>query len=92
MQRGENLQDTGIGREPGFGFGLGIPVIYTCHKDWLESQKDKDGNLIREGVHFDLNHRNILLWTDNKEDPEYDKYKLEVFKENLTARINAIIV
>ena len=82
----------GVYFEAGFGFGLGIPVIYTCHKDWLESQKDKDGNLIREGVHFDLNHRNILLWTDNKEDPEYDKYKLEVFKENLTARINAIIV
>lgn len=82
----------GVYFEAGFAFGLGIPVIYTCHKDWLNNKLDDNGNLIREGVHFDLNHRNILFWTDNKEDPDYDKFNLDKFKENLTARINAIIV
>lgn len=82
----------GVYFEAGFAFGLGIPVIYTCNMDWLNSKFDEDGNLLREGVHFDLNHRNILFWTDNQEDPDYDKYNFEQFKKNLTARINAIIV
>jgi nucleoside 2-deoxyribosyltransferase len=82
----------GVYFEAGFGFGLGIPVIYTCHKDWLTSKSDENGNLVREGVHFDLNHRNILFWTDNTEDPEYARYNLEKFKDNLIARINAVVV
>lgn len=66
----------GVYFEAGFGFGLDIPVIYTCNKDWLEKTPE------HEGVHFDVNHRNILIWTNEN---------LAEFKKNLTARINAVI-
>lgn len=69
----------GVYWEAGFGEGLGLPVIYTCNKIW----KDGDSEKNIEHVHFDLEHRNMILW-------EYDK--LEEFKEKLTNRINAIIV
>lgn len=70
----------GVYFEAGFGFGLGMPVIYTCHKDWLND------------VHFDVSHRNMLLWTDKQNDPDYEKLNLEAFKNNLIARINAVVV
>ncbi|MCD7878891.1 MAG: nucleoside 2-deoxyribosyltransferase [Candidatus Gastranaerophilales bacterium] len=69
----------GVYFEAGFAYGLGIPVIYTCHEKWLKSNAE----LGIEGVHFDLNHRNIILWNDNN---------LESFKNNLINRINATIV
>lgn len=80
----------GVYFEAGFGFGLGLPVIYTCRKDCLERKVDDKGN-VQEGVHFDINHRNMLLWTNDINDSEYDKYNLEKFKKNLTNRINAIV-
>ena len=49
----------GVYFEAGFGFGLGLPVIYTCRKDQLDD------------VHFDLKHRNMIFW----EDEELDKFK-----------------
>lgn len=68
----------GVYFEAGFAYGLGLPVIYTCHKEWLKSNPD----LGIEGVHFDLAHRNIILWDEND---------LEEFKLKLQNRINAII-
>lgn len=69
----------GVYFEAGFVYGMGISVIYTCHEKWLES----DENLDIEGVHFDLNYRNIILWNEDN---------LEDFKKKLTDRINAIIM
>ena len=69
----------GVYFEAGFAHGLGIPVIYTCHKKWLHTNSDKG----IEGVHFDINHRNIILWDDEN---------LDDFKTRLSNRINAIIV
>ena len=69
----------GVYWEAGFAEGLGIPVIYTCHKQWLESNKA----LNIEGVHFDLNHRSMILWEEDN---------LDEFKQKLINRISAIIV
>ena len=41
----------GVYYEAGFAAGLGIPVIYTCHKDDFDD------------VHFDTNHINYILWS-----------------------------
>jgi len=89
----------GVYFEAGFSYGLGIDVIYTCRKDWTkeeylhdESGKeikylfDKKGSKIgikKEGVHFDLAHRNRIEW----EMKALDKFKIE-----LTNRIKAVII
>ena len=73
----------GVYFEAGFAYGLGLPVIYTCRKDWCESLKDENGKIIREGVHFDLNHQNRIEWEQND---------LEGFQRRLTNRIKAIIL
>lgn len=89
----------GVYFEAGFALGLGIPVIFTCHKNWFNgfvkpkcNNCENEAEKKQERVHFDLAHRNFLLWTDNENDEEYNKYNLDEFKKNLTARINAIIV
>lgn len=69
----------GVYYEAGFAEGLGLPVIYTCQKQWLEGVPDKN----IEKVHFDINHKNIIIWEDDK---------LEDFKTRLINRINAVIV
>lgn len=66
-----------------FAYGLGIPVIYTCNRNWLNTLKDNNDNIIREGVHFDLSHRNMILW-------DYDN--LDEFKNALRKRIEAVII
>lgn len=73
----------GVYFEAGFAYGLGIPVIYTCNKNWLNAAKDSVGKIIREGVHFDLSHRNMILW-------DYDN--LDEFKNALRKRIEAVII
>jgi hypothetical protein len=89
----------GVYFEAGFAYGLGIEVIYTCRKDWTKDELlfDKDGSPVellrdkdkreieikKEGVHFDLAHRNRIEW-------EIDK--LENFKISLMNRIKAIII
>ena len=89
----------GVYFEAGFAYGLGMPVIYTCRKDWcdLDQLRDGDGNVIKtlkdshdrdirvmkKGVHFDLAHRNRIEW-------EIDK--LNEFKVKLENRIKAVIV
>lgn len=45
----------GVYYEAGFAHGLGLPVIFTCHKDMMGK------------VHFDTNHFNHILW-ENPED------------------------
>lgn len=69
----------GVYYEAGFAEGLGLPVIYTCHEKWLEGVPNKN----IEKVHFDINHKNIIIWEENH---------LEDFKTRLSNRINAVIV
>lgn len=72
----------GVYYEAGYADGLGIPVILTCHEKWFNDQKDKDGNIIINGVHFDLKQKNILFWTEET---------LEHFQRNLVARIGEVV-
>lgn len=88
----------GVYFEAGFAYGLGLDVIYTCRDDWAKDEyfKDNSGKEIRslldgngnkieikkEGVHFDLAHRNRIEWSPAK---------LEEFAEKLTNRIKALI-
>ena len=80
----------GVYFEAGFAYGLGLEVIYTCREDWIRKQTkkivDSEGNkheILQEGIHFDLEHRNRIEW---------EKDKLPEFKEKLTNRIKAVII
>ena len=89
----------GVYFEAGFAYGLGLDVIYTCRKDWTTAEKlvdenkktvaflyDGSGNKIgvgKEGVHFDLSHRNRIEW-----EPGH----LDDFRKKLENRIKAVIV
>ncbi|OGL44962.1 MAG: hypothetical protein A2149_07010, partial [Candidatus Schekmanbacteria bacterium RBG_16_38_11] len=88
----------GVYFEAGFAYGLGLDIIYTCRQDWvkhefLKNDKgheikqlfDSNGKIIdvrKEGVHFDIEHRNRIDW---------EKDKLDEFKEKLEKRIKAVI-
>lgn len=48
----------GVYYEAGFARGLGLPVLYTCSKEYFE---DKD-----KGVHFNVNHYSFLQWENDK--------------------------
>ena len=71
----------GVYFEAGYAKGLGKPVIYTCKKCWFYGEKDADGRIIKEKVHFDLNHQNIIVWDD-----------IEDLKEKIINRIKATII
>jgi nucleoside 2-deoxyribosyltransferase len=53
--------------EAGFAKGLGKQVIFTCRKDWFYGEFDKDNKVIKEKVHFDINHQNIIVWETEEE-------------------------
>ena len=88
----------GVYFEAGFAYGLGLDIIYTCRKDWIKHEFlkndkgneikqlfDSNGNRIdvrKEGVHFDIEHRNRIDW---------EKDKLDEFKGKLEKRIKARI-
>ncbi len=38
--------------EGGYAMGMGLPVIWTCHKDHIKT------------AHFDTNHLNHIVWDD----------------------------
>lgn len=42
----------GVYFEAGYAMGMGLPVIWTCHKDDMK------------GAHFDTNHMNHIVWDD----------------------------
>ena len=76
-----------------------MKVIYTCRKDWVKEARLYDENkkpvetlfdeserpieIKKEGVHFDLAHRNRIEW---------DMADLDDFREKLTNRIKATII
>lgn len=70
----------GVYYEAGFARGLGKPVILTCRKDWFDGEI-KDGNIIKEKIHFDINHLNIIVWETAEE-----------LERRLKARIAATII
>ncbi len=88
----------GVYFEAGFAYGLGLEVIYTCNKNWTKDEilMDDSGHKIdtlydsvkreiavkKEGVHFDLAHRNRIEW---------DVDHLEDFRIKLNNRIRANI-
>ena len=89
----------GVYFEAGFARGLGLDVIYTCRKDWLETDllRNKEGDQIevlydaggkeiqikKEGIHFNIEHINRIEWEEDK---------LEDFKQRLLTRIKANIL
>ena len=61
--------------EAGYAEGLGIPVLYICRKDVLNSKSKK------KKPHFDVNHQEIFTWEkDNAE-------SIIKFKQQLEAKI-----
>ena len=89
----------GVYWEAGFAYGLGLEVIFTCRKDWIKATplKDQEGKVIKklldnngnkieikkDGIHFDLEHRNRIDW---------EKTDLKGFEDKLTKRIKAVII
>jgi len=87
----------GVYFEAGFAYGLGLDVIYTCRKDWSKEEilSDAAGNEVKvlfdsnrnevlvkkEGIHFDLAHRNRIEWEPGK---------LSEFKIKLEKRIKSL--
>lgn len=55
----------GVYFEAGFALGLGLPVIWTCKKNYLKK------------VHFDVNHNNIIVWKSGEELYEKLKYRIQ---------------
>lgn len=71
----------GVYYEAGFARGLGKPVILTCREDWFKGEIDHDGKVVKEKIHFDINHLNVIVWnTDNE------------LKDRLISRITATIL
>lgn len=54
----------GVYYEAGFAKGLGKPVIFTCRKDWFDGELSPDKKPVKERIHFDINHQNIIVWND----------------------------
>lgn len=71
----------GVYYEAGFARGLGKPVILTCRKDWFDGETDCNGKVIKEKIHFDINHLNVIVWST-----------LDELKERLISRIKATIL
>ena len=71
----------GVYYEAGFARGLGIPVIFTCRKDWFDGEISADGITIKERIHFDINHQNIIVWEEACE-----------LKKRIVNRIHATIL
>ena len=55
----------GVYFEAGFAMGLGIPVIWTCHKDHIDE------------VHFDTRQYNHIVWESPEELNEKLTYRIE---------------
>ncbi|MPM78998.1 hypothetical protein SDC9_126013 [bioreactor metagenome] len=70
----------GVYFEAGFAKGLGKQVIFTCRKDWFDGEID-GAVIVKERVHFDVNHQNIIVWETQDE-----------LKKKLSARIRATIL
>lgn len=70
----------GVYFEAGFAKGLGKQVIFTCRQDWFDGEM-AGIVVVKEKVHFDVNHQNIIVWKTEEE-----------LKIKLSARIRATIL
>ena len=63
----------GVYFEAGFASGLGLPVIYTCRKDWAKNQKlaDKNGIVIEELKDEIMNSEPLDIPKISKQNLEY---------------------
>jgi len=78
----------GVYFEAGFAQGIGIPVIWSCRKDWFDTQIENKINALVDGtekdviinekrrVHFDINHYNFIVW--GTPDEYYKKLKVRI--------------
>ena len=57
--------------EAGYAQRAGKPVIYTCRADHLERRHNSEFDNLR--VHFDLEHKNIIPWSEDSEPQFCDK-------------------
>lgn len=71
----------GVYYEAGYARGLGKPVIITCRKDWFDGEINREGQVVKEKIHFDINHLNVIVWST-----------VEELKERLISRIKASIL
>jgi len=53
----------GVYYEAGYARGKGIEVIETCNEAWRKQEIEAG----RKPLHFDVEHRNIILWTTEEE-------------------------
>ncbi|MFZ3173018.1 MAG: hypothetical protein WA118_13695 [Carboxydocellales bacterium] len=72
-------QRGGVYFEAGFAYGLGMPVIWTCHEDWFNTEVDMEVDALVDGIqkkvlikqlrfaHFDVNHYNFIVWKDGED-------------------------
>ena len=78
-------QRGGVYYEAGFAHGLGLPVIWTCRKDWFDGFVEKDVIAVIDGIedkirikeksspHFDIRQYNFIVWETGEE--LYEKLK-----------------
>jgi nucleoside 2-deoxyribosyltransferase len=78
-------QRGGVYFEAGFAYGIGIPVIWTCHEDWFNKEAEIEVDAEVDGMqkkvlvkqprftHFDVNHYNFIVWKN--EIDLYEKLK-----------------
>lgn len=65
--------------EAGYAFGSGKPVIYLARKDHFQAREDDEPGNLR--VHFDLQMKNIIPWTEPN----------EMFKKRLRSRLKYVL-
>ncbi|HOH62378.1 MAG TPA: hypothetical protein PLE16_04175 [Spirochaetota bacterium] len=83
----------GVYFEAGYAYGLNLPVIWSCRKDWFNNEIKNDikceyqGNIIdakiieKRRIHFDIEHFPFIIWETKEE-----------LKTKIINRINATIV
>lgn len=66
----------GVYYEAGYAHGKGLPVIFTCKKDWFNEKVDIEKTINIEGIeknikysetrniHFDIDHYSFIIWND----------------------------
>lgn len=73
----------GVYYEAGYASGMGLQVIKTCNKNWFD--KIIDNTKHKSKLHFDVDHDNFILYSDN------DDYKKKL-KDWIRATITGAIL
>lgn len=78
----------GVYYEAGYAEALGKEVIICCSEYWFNEQRDKNGNIIHDGAHFDIKQKSSVIWDENK--INQDELYIDL-KEKLILRIKETI-